>query len=179
MGLLLCLCVLFLIPHCEITSHPTDRSRLRVQWSKAVGSVFIWSTRLARRAPSRTTTASFPRLALLECRAALRLAAEDVMKTGTSLIAIIPSLFQSVWHSLFRVRGRPFCFWMSSSFVLRWIRSTSGAAIGYPSGWKQHSRIDSMSSLSFRVSHWISTDLIWLLSDHLPRDFSNPDFKCD
>lgn len=56
---LVCMCVLFLIPQCEITSRPTGRNRLRVQRCKLVSLIFPWSARPATiRAASRTTTAS-------------------------------------------------------------------------------------------------------------------------
>lgn len=54
----MCVCS-FLIPQCEITSRPTGRNRLRVQWSKPVSLLFLWSAPLATvRAASGTTTAS-------------------------------------------------------------------------------------------------------------------------
>lgn len=54
-----CWCVFFLIPQCEITSRPTGRNRLRVQWSKPASLIFLWSTLPATiRAASRTTTGS-------------------------------------------------------------------------------------------------------------------------
>lgn len=62
--LLLCvrasMSVFFLIPQCELTSRPTGKSRLRVQWCKAVRPIFLSSTLpITIRAVSHTTTA-FP-----------------------------------------------------------------------------------------------------------------------
>lgn len=49
-----------LIPQCELTSRPTGKSRLRVQWCKAVRPIFLLSTLpITIRAVSHTTTA-FP-----------------------------------------------------------------------------------------------------------------------
>lgn len=171
--------VFFSIPQCEITSRPTGGNRLRFQWSKPVSLIFLWSTLLATiRAERRTTTAS-PLFGFTCVQSCITACIWEHNENWHQPDYNYPhTLSISVQFTHLSARGF-FCFSVPFYSEFRWILSTSGVAIGHPSGRQEHSRTDSMSPFSFWASHRISTDLIWLLSDSLPRDFSNPDFKCD
>lgn len=122
-----------------------------------------------------------PLFGLTESRVAFQQISVKVMKTGTALITII-----SLHHCIFHSTGRERFFFFILGCKKHVFHEQVQMDFRHICTGKLtvHLVIFSTAEMTgssnpFWTSLWISTDLVCLLSDLLPRDFPNPDFKCD